>query len=126
MVAVPSAPTFGAAASIYVVRVFLMNLSNPLTQSLIMGLVSPDERGMAAGVNAALWRLPNALSTFVGYDLMSGGLLAAPFYIATVLYVVGISLYWALFKGARLPEEVAEKVQVPVQSSSFEGPEVER
>ena len=59
MVLIPSSPTFGIAASIYGVRVLLMNLSNPLTQSLIMGLVSPDERGMASAITASLWRLPN-------------------------------------------------------------------
>jgi len=106
MVFIPSSPTFAVAAGIYLVRVFLMNLSNPLTQSLVMGLVSPDERGMASGVTASLWRLPNALSTFAGYDLISGGFLALPFYIATVLYVVGISTFWFLFKGALLPEEM--------------------
>jgi len=126
MVVLPSAPNFGAAASIYVVRVFLMNLSNPLTQSLIMGLVSPDERGMAAGVSAAIWRLPNALSASVGYGMMSAGLLALPFYYATVLYVVGISAFWFMFKDARLPEEGPKPGQPAVQSSSFEGPEEER
>jgi len=126
MVAIPSAPNFGVAASIYIVRVFLMNLSNPLTQSLIMGLVSPDERGMAAGVSAAIWRLPNALSTFVGYGMMSAGLLALPFYYATVLYVVGICSYWFMFKDARLPEESLKPNQPAVQSSSLDGPEDER
>jgi len=126
MVAIPSAPNFGVAASIYIVRVFLMNLSNPLTQSLIMGLVSPDERGKAAGVSAAIWRLPNALSASVGYGLMSAGLLALPFYYATVLYVVGISAFWFMFKDARLPEESPRSSQPAVQSSSLDGPEVER
>ena len=126
MVAIPSAPNFGVAASIYIVRVFLMNLSNPLTQSLIMGLVSPDERGKAAGVSAAIWRLPNALSASVGYGLMSAGLLALPFYYATVLYVVGISAFWFMFKDARLPEESPRTSQPAVQSSSLDGPEVER
>ena len=126
MVALPSAPNFEAAASIYIVRVFLMNLSNPLTQSLIMGLVSPDERGMAAGVSAAIWRLPNALSASVGYGMMSAGLLALPFYYATGLYVVGISAFWFMFRGAKLPEETPKPSQLAVQSSSFDGPEDER
>ena len=126
MVALPSAPNFGAAASIYIIRVFLMNLSNPLTQSLIMGLVSPDERGMAAGVSAAVWRLPNALSASVGYGMMSAGLLALPFYYATALYVVGISAFWFMFKGAKLPEESPKPSQPVVQSSSLDGPEDER
>jgi len=126
MVALPSAPSFSVAASIYIVRVFLMNLSNPLTQSLIMGLVSPDERGKAAGVSAAIWRLPNALSASVGYGMMNAGLLALPFYYATVLYVVGISAFWFMFKDARLPEESPRTSQPAVQSSSLDGPEVER
>lgn len=125
MLAVPLSPTFAISASFYVVRVFLMNLSNPLTQSLIMGLVSPDERGMAAGLSASFWRLPNALSTTVGLSLIGVGLIALPFYIATVLYVVGISLFWILFRKAAPPEE-AKPVQPLDQSSSLEGPEVER
>ena len=110
MVAIPSSPTFAIAAVIYMVRVFLMNLSNPLTQSLIMGLVSPDERGMASGITAALWRLPNSLSTSVGFVLIGAGYLGLPFYIATVLYVAGISTFWFMFKDAQLPEE-ANRVQ---------------
>jgi MFS family permease len=127
MVLIPSSPTFSIAATLYIARVFLMNLSNPLTQSLIMGLVSPDERGMASGITASLWRLPNSLSTTVGYTLIGGGFLALPFYIATVLYAVGIGIFWFLFRNAKLPEEVARSAaQAPIQSSSREGPETER
>lgn len=126
MVLIPSSPTFAIAATIYVVRVFLMNLSNPLTQSLIMGLVSPDERGMASGITASIWRLPNALTTTVGLSLIGAGFLALPFYIATVLYVFGIGMFWFLFKDARLPEEAQRAAQAPIQSSSLEGPETER
>jgi MFS family permease len=125
MVAIPSSPTFAVASSIYLVRVFLMNLSNPLTQSLIMGLVSPDERGKASGIIASLWRLPNALSTLVGSSLIEAGYLAAPFYIATALYVVGIGLFWFLFRNAVLPEAMPKAPQ-PTQSSSRDGPVVER
>jgi len=126
MVVIPSSPNFAVASSLYLVRVFLMNLSNPLTQSLIMGLVSPDERGMASGITASLWRLPNSLSTVVGSTLMEAGYLGAPFYIATVLYVIGIALFWFMFRNTVLPEERRAKAQPPIQSSSLEGPEVER
>lgn len=108
---VPISPSFGIAASVYTVRVFLMNLSNPLSQSLIMGLVSPDERGMASGISASLWRLPNALSSTVGAIWIGMGLLALPFYVATVLYVSAIISFWFLFKGTRLPEESREITQ---------------
>jgi MFS family permease len=108
MVMVPTAPGFGAAASIYTVRVFLMNLSNPLSQSLIMGLVAPEERGMASGISAAIWRMPNAASSTLGAYWIGLNLLALPFYVATVLYVASITIFWFFFKNARLPEEVEE------------------
>jgi len=125
MLAVPLSPNFPLSASFYVVRVFLMNLSSPLTQSLIMGLVSPDERGMASGIVASLWRLPNSLSTTVGLTWIGAGLIALPFYVATILYAVGIFIFWAMFRSARLPEE-QPRAQGPAQSSSLEGPETER
>jgi len=112
MALVPSSPSFGAAASLYTVRVFLMNLSNPLGQSLLMGLVSPDERGMASGITASLWRLPNAASSTAGAYMIGIGLLALPFYIATVLYVSSITAFWFLFKDARLPEESRQVPQL--------------
>jgi predicted MFS family arabinose efflux permease len=108
---VPSSPSFGIAASFYTVRVFLMNLSNPLSQSLIMGLVAPEERGAASGISASLWRLPNALSSTVGAIWIGMGLLALPFYVATVLYVTAIASFWFLFKNTRLPEEAREITQ---------------
>lgn len=111
MVVVPSSPSFGIAASFYTVRVFLMNLSNPLSQSLIMGLVAPEERGAASGISASLWRLPNALSSTVGAIWIGMGLLALPFYVATVLYVTAIASFWFLFKNTRLPEEAREIAQ---------------
>jgi predicted MFS family arabinose efflux permease len=60
---------------------------------------------MASGVNAALWRLPNALSTFIGAFLMSMGLLSLPFFLASVLYSISIALFWFYFRKIKMPEE---------------------
>jgi len=114
MVMVPTAPNFASAASIYTVRVFLMNLSNPLNQSLIMGLVAAEERGMASGLSASFWRLPNAISSSIGAYWIGLGLLGLPFYVATVLYVTAIASFWFLFKNTRLPEEM--KALSPIAS----------
>ena len=107
MFATPLSSSYIIASSIYCVRAFLMNMASPLSQSLIMGLVDEDERGMASGVNAALWRLPNALSTFIGAFLMSIGLLALPFFLASILYSISIVLFWFYFRKTRMPEEKA-------------------
>ena len=126
MVAVPSSPTFAIAGALYTARVFLMNLSNPLGQSLLMGLVSPDERGAASGITASLWKLPNSLSVFIGGWMIAVGLLALPFYVAAVLYVFSITMLWILFKDAVLPEEAARIGQAPTQSSSLDEPAAAR
>ena len=105
MFATPLSASYIIASSVYCVRAFLMNMASPLSQSLIMGLVDEDERGMASGVNAALWRLPNALSTFIGAFLMSIGFLALPFFLATILYSISIAIFWFYFRKTKMPEE---------------------
>ncbi len=102
----PLSPTFYLASTLYTVRAFLMNMSSPLEQSMIMGLVDKDERGAASGISTALWRLPNALSSFIGAWLMGIGLLALPFYVATAFYVFSIGIFWFFFKNTRMPEEI--------------------
>jgi MFS family permease len=107
MFTTPLAPNYAIASSIYTVRAFLMNMASPMSQSMIMGLVDEDARGAASGVNAALWRLPNALSTYIGAYLIAGGLLALPFFLASIFYSISIALFWHYFRKTKMPEEVA-------------------
>jgi MFS family permease len=109
MFATPLSSSYIIASSTYTVRAFLMNMASPLSQSMIMGLVDERDRGMASGINTALWRLPNALSTFIGAYLMSVGQLAAPFFIASILYIISIALFWFYFRKTKLPEEKNSK-----------------
>jgi MFS family permease len=105
MFATPLSSSYIVASTVYTVRAFLMNMASPLSQSMIMGLVDEKDRGMASGINTALWRLPNAFSTYIGASLMQMGLLAAPFFIASLLYSISIGLFWYFFRKTKLPEE---------------------
>jgi len=109
MFATPLSSFYLTASVVYTVRAFLMNMSSPLEQSMIMGLVAEDERGTASGISGALWRLPNALSSYVGAWLMGLGLLAAPFFLATFFYSVSIILFWLFFRRTRMPEEIHDQ-----------------
>ena len=104
MLATPISPNFTTACVVYSVRALLMNMASPLEQSMIMGLVAQDERGAASGIAGALWRLPNALSTFIGAWLMGIGFLAAPFFMASLFYVISILLFSHYFGRTRVPE----------------------
>jgi hypothetical protein len=85
---------------------------------MIMGLVATEERGAASGISTALWRLPNALSSFIGAWLMGIGFLALPFFAATGFYVISIMMFWLFFKDTSMPEETAEcEHPVDVQKS---------
>jgi len=106
MFATPLSPNFAVAGLVYSLRALLMNMASPLSQSMIMGLVPEDERGAASGISGALWRLPNALSTWVGAWLMAAGLLAEPFFLAGLFYLVSIVLFWLYFRGVKMPEEL--------------------
>jgi len=70
MFATPFSPSYALAGLVYSMRALLMNMASPLSQSMIMGLVPEDERGTASGISGALWRLPNALSTWIGAWLL--------------------------------------------------------
>ncbi len=105
MFATPLSPDYVSASVVYASRAFLMNMSSPLQQSMIMGLVAEDERGVASGISAALWRLPNALSSFIGAWLIGAGFLATPFFMAGLFYIVSIALFWYYFRNTKMPEE---------------------
>lgn len=105
MFATPISPNYALAGVVYSMRALLMNMASPLSQSMIMGLVAEEERGAASGISGALWRLPNALSTRIGAFLMGMGLLSEPFFLAGLLYVISITLFWLFFRRTRMPEE---------------------
>ena len=101
----PLSPNYIVASVVYTSRAFLMNMSSPLAQSMIMGLVAEDERGVASGISSALWRLPSALSSFVGAWLIGMNLLDAPFFLAALFYMASIGLFWFYFRSTKMPEE---------------------
>ena len=107
MFLIPLSPGYVGAGFAYAFRGFLINMSTPLEQSVIMGLVIEDERGAASGISSAVWSLPNALSSFVGAFLMGLGYLAAPFFISAVFYVFSITLFWLFFRKAQ-PNEAPD------------------
>lgn len=91
-------PYAALAGGVYLVRAALMNMAVPLLDSFLMGIVSKEERGLASAVNAIIWRLPNSVSTIVGGYILATGDFESPFYIATILYVVGVTLFYRTFK----------------------------
>jgi predicted MFS family arabinose efflux permease len=90
-----------SAGGVYIVRASLMNMSVPLIDSYLMGIVEPDQRSFASAVNSLVWRIPNSVSTVIGGLLMASGNFDLPIFIATAFYVVAISLFYTMFRSVR-------------------------
>ena len=94
-------PSAGLAAGVYLVRAALMNMSSPILDSFLMGIVAKEERGIASAVTSIFWRLPNSISTIIGGAILAAGIYDLPFYLATSFYIVGIALFYVFFRNVR-------------------------
>src|SRR5437899_4038445 len=88
-----------AAAGLYMVPAALMNMSAPIGDSFLMGIVAPEQRGLASAVNSIIWRLPNSVTTILGGILMAGGFYDIPIFLAYALLVDLIASFTVMFRG---------------------------
>ena len=87
-----------AAAGFYIVRAALMNMSSPIMDSFLMGIVEPEQRGLASAVNSIIWRLPNSITTVFGGILMQEGHYDLPIFLATAFYAAFVAGFYASFR----------------------------
>ncbi len=105
MLSLAFAPGAMMAAGLYLVRAALMNMSVPLLDSFLMGIITKEERGFASALNSLIWRLPNSASTVVGGWLLDREEYELPFYIAAGFYAAGITLFYRVFKDVKPKED---------------------
>ena len=101
MLSLAFVPDVRLAGGLYIIRAALMNVSVPLQDSYLMGIMSQDERGLASAINTVVWRIPNSITTVVGGLILATGRFDIPFYLATVFYVISISLFYTQFRNIR-------------------------
>src|SRR5947208_14229212 len=87
-----------AAAGLYMVRAALMNMSAPIGDSFLMGIVAPEQRGLASAVNSIVWRLPNSVTAILGGILMAAGYLDIPIFLATAFNLAPIVSVYVVFR----------------------------
>jgi predicted MFS family arabinose efflux permease len=98
MVAIPFVPGAALAATLYLARSTLMNMAGPLSDSFMMGVIAPEDRGLASAVDALVWRIPNSITTVVGGMMLASGDYSTPFLLAGGFYVVSIIMFFLFFK----------------------------
>jgi len=90
-------PWFWVSALAYLVRLMLMNMSNPVYQAFVMEQVDEEARATVASLVSMSWNFGWAFSPSIsGWLQVNFGF--APVFILTMLsYVIAIFLYWRFF-----------------------------
>ncbi len=101
MVAIPFMPGAALAAAFYLVRSTLMNMAGPISDSFMMSVIAPEDRGLASAINALVWRLPNSVTTIAGGIILASGDYSTPFLIAGGVYIVSITMFFSFFKDTK-------------------------
>ncbi len=106
LVGMPIIPSYEVVAILYVVRTFLMNMSGPIQSAFMMEIVSPDERASASAICSTqygiVWGVSYSLSQGIGGLMLERGLLALPFYMCAILYLIASVLYFVFFRKSKV------------------------
>lgn len=100
-------PSFTVASVLYLIRVILMNMTNPALSSFFFGLLKSEERASGNSLISASWNIANALPRPVAGYIMDNVLLDMTLYICASLYSISTLTFFGIFKNAeksRLPE----------------------
>ena len=101
MVSLAFVPNAAVAGGLYIVRAALMMMASPISDSYLMSIISPEDRGVASAINSIVWRLPNSATTVVGGALLAGGHYELPFLLAASFYIVSIGAFYLSFRHIR-------------------------
>jgi predicted MFS family arabinose efflux permease len=113
MLAIPFMPGAAPAAVVYFIRAALMNMAGPILDSYLMGIITPEERGLASAINSIIWRIPNSVSTVIGGLMFAAGMFELPFIIAAMLYIIAISAFFVNFRNVK-PLDEQNETNIPV------------
>lgn len=93
-------PSFPVASVLYLIRVILMNMTNPAFTSFFMGLVKSEERASGNSLIWSSWSIANALPRPVAGYIMDNIFLDMTLYICALLYSISTVIFFSIFKNA--------------------------
>jgi MFS family permease len=105
LLTVPFAPSFGAAALLFLLRESLVEMDVPTRQSYVMAMVQPEERTVASGVTHLVRMGGWAVAPFFAGFLMQGVALAMPIFIGAGMKIAYDVLLYRAFRHLKPPEE---------------------
>ena len=111
---IPLAPNFAWLSVLYVIRIGLVNVSSPLTSSLLMRLLHEDEKATATGITSMATNGGNAVGPWLGGRLMEQVSLGFPAYLGAGLYAASGAAYYLLLRNVNEPSRT-DLIEAPHQ-----------
>jgi MFS family permease len=101
MLSMAFVPFFALAAGVYIVRSALMNMAGPLMDSFSMSIFPPEQRGLVSALGNVMFACRTVSAPTSAGSSLGWASLQLPFYIATLLYSIGLTGFYVFF--ARRP-----------------------
>jgi MFS family permease len=106
MVLMIAAPATWVGAILLLARTTLMNMSWPVQQSYMMGIVLPRERAVVSSITNAAWGLASSVSPVISGGWFDQRLLSLPLLAGATCYILSALVLYIYFHRIRPPEEV--------------------
>jgi MFS family permease len=98
LIALPLSPSFGLAASLYMLRTMFNRGTTGARSALNISIVRPHRRGFAASMGNVSMQVPRAVSPLLTGILFAANSLALPFFIGAAFQAAYLAMYYASFR----------------------------
>ncbi len=98
LIAIPFMPYYYLAGILYIVRSLLMNMSAPIQNSFIIGLIPEEERALVSSIVNFFDSLPRSFGPFISGLFIQLGYLNLPFFFTAALYSFSVAGFYVLFR----------------------------
>jgi MFS family permease len=98
LIALPLSPSFGLAASLYILRTMFNRGTTGARSALNISIVRAHRRGFAASMGNVSMQVPRAVSPLLTGILFAANNLALPFFIGAVFQAGYLVMYYSSFR----------------------------
>ena len=98
LIVLPLSPSFGLAASLYMLRAMFNRGTTGARSALNISIVRPHRRGFAASMGNVSMQVPRAVSPLLTGILFAANNLALPFFIGAAFQAAYLAMYYSSFR----------------------------
>ena len=98
LIALPLSPSFGIAASLYMLRTMFNRGTTGARSALNISIVRPHRRGFAASMGNVSMQVPRAVGPLLTGILFAANNLALPFFIGAAFQAAYLAMYYSSFR----------------------------